>query len=196
MVVSLIARRIHPEKKGIRVLGIAESSKKTNRKSMLAGIVMRRDLVIDGIAFGSATMAGDDATDKILAMYSSLDRDDVACIMIAGLVISMYNIVDGEKIFRETGIPIIAVTFEESSGLEGSIKRRFQDWEAKMELYNRLGSREKIALKTGKSVFVRCWGISQRNATSLLNSFTLQGSVPEPIRVAKLAARTLSSIML
>lgn len=156
---------------------------------------MRRDLIIDGIAFGSATIAGDDATDQILTMYRSLDREDVVCIMIAGLVISMYNIVDGDRLFQETGIPIIAVTFEESSGLEGSIKRRFQNWETKMELYNRLGSREKVTLKTGKTIFVRCWGISQRKAASILNSFTLQGSLPEPIRVAKLVARTLSSVM-
>jgi endonuclease V-like protein UPF0215 family len=33
-------------------------------------------------------------------------------------------------------------------------------------------------------------------AISLLNSFTLQGSFPEPVRLAKLAARAFSSTML
>jgi uncharacterized protein len=157
---------------------------------------MRRDLIIDGLVFGRATLAGDDATDQILAMYRSMQRDDVVCMMIGGLVISMYNIVDGEKIYNETGIPIIAVTYEESQGLEASIKARFPNWEAKLALYAKLGPREKIILKTGKSLFIRCWGISQRKAISILNSFTLQGSLPEPVRVAKLAARTLSTTML
>ncbi len=157
---------------------------------------MRRDLVIDGIAFGSATIGGDDATDKILELYKSLNRDDVVCIMVSGIVISMYNILDGEKISNETGLPVIAVTFQESRGLEESIRKRFENWQSKLRQYSSLGPRERITLKTGKNLFIRRWGLSQRSATSILNSFTLQGAIPEPIRVAKLAARTFPSAML
>jgi endonuclease V-like protein UPF0215 family len=184
------ARRVHSEKKGIRVLGIAESFKKSGIKSTLAGVVMRRDLVIDGMAFGSATIEGDDVTDSIISMHRSLARDDINCILLDGLVISMYNIVDGERVAAETGLPVVAITFEDSKGLEGSIKHHFQNWQRKLEQYQRLGKREKVALKTGKSLFIRYWGLSQKRAVAILNSFTLQGSVPEPIRVAKLAARS------
>ena len=187
---------MHPEKKGIRVFGIAESSRKGGKRSALAGIVMRRDLVIDGVSFGSATVSGDDATDSILRMYDSLERQDVTCMMIGGLVISMYNIINGEQIVRETGIPVVAITFEDSKGLESSIKRRFDDWKSKLEQYEKLGQRERITLKTGKNLFIRYWGINNRKAVAILNSFTLQGSVPEPVRVAKLVARACSSIML
>ena len=183
------AKRVHPEKKGIRVLGIAESFKKSGKKSTLAGVVMRRDLIIDGMAFGSATIEGDDATDGIIAIHKSLARDDVSCIMLDGLVISMYNIIDGERVADETGLPVVAVTFEDSKGLEGSIKHHFDHWQHKLEQYKRLGRREKVALRTGKSLFIRHWGMTQKRAVAILNSFTLQGSVPEPIRVAKLAAR-------
>ncbi|MGI0049149.1 MAG: DUF99 family protein [Nitrososphaera sp.] len=184
------ARRVHSEKKGIRVLGIAESFKKSGKKSTLAGVVMRRDLIIDGMAFGSATIEGNDATDSIISMHRSLARDDINCILLDGLVISMYNIVDGERVAAETGLPVLAITFEDSKGLEGSIKRHFDDWQYKLEQYQRLGKREKITLKTGKNLFIRYWGLSQKRAVATLNSFTLQGSVPEPIRVAKLAARS------
>lgn len=184
------ARRVHSEKKGIRVLGIAESFKKSGKKSTLAGVVMRRDLIIDGMAFGSATIEGDDAMDSIISMHRSLERDDINCILLDGLVISMYNIVDGERVASETGLPVLAITFEDSMGLEDSIKRHFDDWQYKLEQYQRLGKREKITLKTGKNLFIRYWGLSQKRAVAILNSFTLQGSVPEPIRVAKLAARS------
>ncbi|AFU59271.1 hypothetical protein Ngar_c23450 [Candidatus Nitrososphaera gargensis Ga9.2] len=186
------AHRVHPEKKGIRVLGIAESFKKSGEKSTLAGVVMRRDLIIDGMAFGSATIEGDDATDSIISMHRSLERDDINCMLLDGLVISMYNIIDGERVATETGLPIIAITFEDSDGLEGSIKHHFDDdkWQSKLEQYRKLGRRERIMLKTGKSLFIRYWGLSQKRAVAILNSFTLQGSVPEPIKVAKLAARS------
>ena len=183
-------RRVNSEKKGIRVLGMAESFKQDTKKSTLAGIVIRRDLIIDGMAFGNATISGDDATDNIISMYRLLTREDINCIMLDGLVISMYNIIDGERIAAETGLPVIAVTFEDSKGLEGSIKRIFVDSQHKLEQYQKLGKRERITLRTGKNLFIRYWGLSQNKAVAILNSFTLQGSVPEPIRVAKMAARS------
>ena len=66
--------KFHAEKKGIRVLGIAESFKKTSICSTLAGIGgTRRDLVIDGIIFGNAELIeGNDSTKNILSMYRSL----------------------------------------------------------------------------------------------------------------------------
>jgi hypothetical protein len=184
------ARRIHSEKKGIRVFGIAESFKKSGKKSTLAGIVMRRDLIIDGMMYGSATIEGDDATDSIISMHKSLGRDDINCILLDGLVISMYNIIDGGRVAAETGLPVIAITFEDSEGLEGSIRHHFDNWQHKLDQYQRLGKRERVTLKTGKNLFIRYWGLNQKKGVAILNSFTLQGSVPEPIRVAKLAARS------
>ena len=59
-------RNLRLEKKGLRGLGIAESFKQNSEKSILAGIVMRRDFVIDGFVFGSTTISGNDATDEII----------------------------------------------------------------------------------------------------------------------------------
>jgi uncharacterized protein len=156
---------------------------------------MRRDLIIDGMAYGAATIEGDDATNSIISMHRSLARDDINCIMLDGLVISMYNIIDGEQLARETGLPVIAITFEDSKGLDDSIKHHFDDWQDKLERYQKLGRRERVTLNTGKTLFIRCWGVSQRKAIAILNSFTLQGSLPEPIRVAKLAARSYANAL-
>jgi endonuclease V-like protein UPF0215 family len=183
-------RRFHIEKKGIRVFGIAESFQKFNTKSTLAGVVMRRDLIVDGIVFGTATLKGNDSTENILCMFKSLKRDDVNCIMLDGLIISMYNIIDGELVQKETGLPVIAITFEDSKGLEDNIRHHFPDnSDLKLEQYAKLGKRNQVILKTGKPLFIRYWGLSLKCAIAILNSFTLQGSIPEPIRVAKLAAR-------
>jgi endonuclease V-like protein UPF0215 family len=182
--------KFHSEKKGIRVLGIAESFRKTSTCSTLAGIVMRRDLIIDGIVFGNATMEGNDSIQNILSMYSSLKRNDINCIMLDGLIISMYNIIDGKEIRENTNVPVIAITFKDSEGLESAIQHHFsKDSKLKLEQYRKLGQRDKILLKTGKLVFVRYWGLSSKEAFTIVNCFTLQGSIPEPIRIAKLAAR-------
>jgi len=185
--------RFHTEKRGIRVLGIAESFKKTSACSTLAGIVMRRDLIIDGIVFGNVTIEGNDSTQNILSMYRSLKRNDINCIMLDGLIISMYNIIDGQEIRDNTNVPVIAITFKDSEGLEGTIQHHFpEDANIKLEQYRKLGQRDKILLKTGKTLFMRYWGISLNEASTIVNYFTLQGSIPEPIRIAKLAARASS----
>jgi hypothetical protein len=183
-------RRLHIEKKGIRTLGIAESFKKSENQSVLAGVVMRSDMVIDGVAFTNTTVKGDDATDAIIRLYEILDRTDINFIMIGGLIISMYNIIDIKRLYEMLKIPIIGVTFEESEGLDEHIKRQFPDtWQSKIEAYHKLGSREEIKLKTGHSIFIRVEGISTKSAKQAINKFMLQGSIPEPIRVSGLIAR-------
>jgi endonuclease V-like protein UPF0215 family len=188
---NIIDNRFHPEKKGIRVFGVAESFRASGTKSTIAGVVMRRDLIIDGIILNNTTIKGNDSTENILCMFKSLKRGDINCIMLDGLIISMYNIIDGKLIQSETGLPVIAITFEDSAGLETNIRYHFPDNpEPKLEQYAKLGKRDQVLLKTGKFLFIRYWGLTLKHAIAILNSFTLQGSIPEPIRVAKLVARS------
>tara|TARA_Y100000780_G_scaffold225090_1_gene237194 strand:- start:785 stop:1369 length:585 start_codon:yes stop_codon:yes gene_type:complete len=189
-------KRLHIEKKAIRALGIAESFVKTQNQSILVGIVMRSDIVIDGVSYASATIKGDDATDTIINIYENLDRTDINFVILGGLIISMYNIIDIERLWQRLKIPIIGVTFKESEGLDSHIKQVFLDtWKNKLEAYHRLGSREKIKLKTGYDVFIRVKGINTKSAEQALNKFVLQGSIPEPIRVARLIARAKLDIV-
>ncbi|MDH3677480.1 MAG: DUF99 family protein [Nitrosopumilus sp.] len=185
-------RPLHLEKKGLRGLAIAESFRQNSRKSILAGIVMRRDFVIDGFVFGSATIDGDDATDSILQMYDDLKRPDISYLLISGLIISLYNIVDIKKISDSLKIPVIGITYKESEGIENSIKHHFPNsYKSKIKKYQKLGLRKKITLHTSSVVFVRKEGCVLHDVKFLLNELTLQGSFPEPLRVAQLLAKSL-----
>jgi len=185
-------RNLHLEKQGIRGLAIAESFSQTSKKSVLSGIVMSTDLVIDGFVFGHSTVGGDDATDAILSMYEKLDRPDVSFLLISGIVISLYNIVDVKRISEKTGLPVIGITYEESQGIEDAIKHHFPDsYETKLAEYSKLGSREKITLHTSHNLYIRNEGCTVLEATQLLDKITLQGSIPEPLRITQLLANTL-----
>lgn len=182
---------LHIEKKGLRGLAIAESFREEEKKSHLAGVVMRRDFIIDGFVFGHSTIEGDDATDSILEMHRKLNRDDISFLMISGLIISMYNIVDIKKIWSTIKIPVIGVTYEDSKGIEDAIKYHFPNsHQAKIEEYHKLGQRTKISLHTGHNIYVRIEGCTIQETKHLLDSFTLQGAIPEPLRVAQLLAKT------
>jgi uncharacterized protein len=189
-------KRIHPEKKGVRVFGVAESFTKNSRFSTLGGVVLRRDMLLDGVVLGRTLIGGDDATKQIISMFRILKRNDVNCIMINGLIISLYNVIDGEKILETTGIPVIGVTYQDSPGIEDRFFDNFAKSEAdrRVEVYRKLGNREHITLKTGMTVYVRRWGLSPAKTLHILNSFIIQGKIPEPLRIARLvsrAARTL-----
>jgi len=185
-------RSLHLEKKGLRGLAIAESFRQNSTRSILSGLIMRRDFVIDGFVFGSATLEGNDATDQILHMYEELSRFDISYLILSGLIISMYNIVDVKKLHDSLQIPIIGITYNESDGIEDAIKHHFpKSFESKINEYKKLGKRERITLHTSYDLFVRYEGCTIYEVKQLLNELTLQGSVPEPLRVSQLLANSL-----
>jgi len=185
--------RLHVHKKGFRALGISESFvKSVSEKSILAGVVMRADGTIDGFTFAKATVGGMDATEKILEMYKHLGRDDINVFLLNGCVISWYNVIDLNRIVEETNLPLICVTYNESAGLEKYFKELFpQDWERRVEVYRRNKSRITIKLSTGYTVYIRYLGMKMEEAKGILNKFTSHGSIPEPLRVARLLARSI-----
>lgn len=177
-------------KRAFRCLGIAESFVRGAPRSALAGVVMRRDLLIDGVALTTVTVGGLDATDGVLEVYRMLNRKDINCTMLSGCIISWFNIVDLRRVYEETGVPLICVTYEESPGIEEYIRKYFGDDSRRLELYRGLGPREAIYLRrTGARLYARYYGMVRREAEQVLNAFTTHGKVPEPLRVANLIAR-------
>lgn len=185
--------RLHVHKKGFRALGISESFiKGVSEESILAGVVMRADMTIDGFTFSKATVGGMDATEKILEMYRSLKRDDITLLLLNGCIISWYNVIDLHRVAEETELPLICVTYNESTGLEKYFKELFpEDWKSRVEIYRKNKSRTAVKLSTGYTVYIRFIGMKIEEAKGILNKFTSHGSIPEPLRVARLLARSL-----
>lgn len=183
---------MHIPKKGLRALGIAESY--AGRKhSTLVGVVMRKDLRIDGFCSGRVTVGGTDATDTILEMIRNLDRRDINVVLISGCVIAWFNVIDPGRIADESGIPVICVTYEESDGLLGDLRHHFPGDEARVEAYLRLGDRVPVELSGHATIYLRAAGIGYPEAARLCRDFTLEGKIPEPLRVARLCARQVFS---
>ncbi len=184
---------VHVHKKGIRILGISESFVKgTSKHSTLSGVVMRADLIIDGFTFSKVKVGGMDATQKIIEMYEALDRQDINILLLNGCVISWYNVIDLNYVVDAIGLPLICVTYRDSKGLETFFKENFpEDWQRRTEVYKRNGPRTPLTLHTGHTIYARFLKISKEETSRLLNKFTFHGAVPEPLRIARLLARSL-----
>ena len=87
--------------------------------------------------------------------------------------------------------PVICVTYEDSEGLIADIRHHFPGDDARISAYENLGERYPVELHTHQTIFIRAWGLDQQDAARLCNDFTLEGKIPEPLRVARLCARHL-----
>ena len=175
-------------KPGVRALGIAESYR--GDRSTLAGVVVRASRVVDGLAFETCTVGGLDATDAVRSLYDSLDREDVRYVFVSGIAPAWYNVLDLHAIAAATDRPVISVSFEASDGLAEAIRAEFSGdaLDRRLTIYNGQPRRERMTVN-GETVFVRSVGLEADSASTVVGGFTPEGGRPEPLRVARLAAR-------
>lgn len=174
-------------KPGVRALGIAESF--TDDRSTIAGAVVRADRVTDGFAFTDCTVGGTDATDAVLELTDFLDREDVQYLLVSGIAPAWFNVLDLTRIHEGTDRPVVSVTYEASDGLEPALREAFDGaaLETRLATYRAQPARERVPLGDD-TVFVRSVGLTD-DAAEVVRAFTPEGGRPEPLRVARLAAR-------
>jgi endonuclease V-like protein UPF0215 family len=175
-------------KAGVRALGIAESYREST--STLAGVVVRANRVADGFVFGHCTVGDSDATDAIVRMVDRLDREDVRYLLVSGVALAWFNIVDLRTIHAETDLPVISVTYEESAGLASAIEAAFDDQdvvEQRLTTFRAQPPRRPVSVND-ETVYVRHVGLDESAANDIVRAFTPEGGRPEPLRVAGLAA--------
>lgn len=176
-------------KPGVRALGIAESYSE-QRTSTLAGAVVRASRVVDGLTFASCTVGGTDATDAVVSLVTGLEREDVRYVLLGAVAPAWYNVFDLERIARRIDRPVLAVTFEASDGLESGIRDAFSGpaLEHRLDLYHDLPPRRSVEVND-ETVYVRAVGLEDDEADEVVRAFTPEGGRPEPLRVARFAAR-------
>lgn len=178
-------------KAGTRALGVAESFGSDAERSTLCGAVVRADRVVDGFAYETCRVGGADATDAIRSLFRALGREDVRHLLVAGIAPAWYNLVDLHGLHEAVGIPVLSVSFEESEGLEPALRREFEGaaLDRRRDTYRAQPPRRPVDVNDGR-VFVRAVGCDDETAARVVRAHTPAGSRrPEPLRVARLAAR-------
>ena len=185
-------------KAGTRALGVAESytttsdtaDDPTGSRSILAGAVVRADRVLDGLAFDACTVGGTDVTRAIESLARSVGRPDVRFFFVAGIAPAWFNIVDVDRLAQALDRPVLSVSFEASPGLEDALRAQF-DGDAlaeRLKRYRAQPQRQPVEVNNDR-VFVRAAGCDAGTAARVVRQFTPTGGRPEPLRVARLAAR-------
>ncbi|ASJ01337.1 endonuclease dU [Thermococcus gorgonarius] len=182
-------RKVKPQ---IRVVGFDDgtfsfSSKLRREKTVLIGVVMKGSSEVVGVLSRWITVDGTDATDAIIDAVNSSRFKDLRVIMLKGITYAGFNVVDLEKLYRETGLPVIVVIRKKPDlkAMEEALRKHFSDAEERIRLLRR--APPLMELIPGK-LYIQTVGLPFKTASEVVEVTTKTGLTPEPLRLAHMIA--------
>jgi len=177
----------------IRVLGIDDSPFKFgDEQAIVVGALVRAPNYLEGVMKTEVTVDGADSTERLVELVSkSRYRDQVKAVMLDGIALAGFNVVDIQSLFDELRIPIITVTRDrpDLEKMKSALKGHFEDWQRRYALISGLDLRPMTT--EHKPVYACALGIPWSEAVELVRTTTVRGVVPEPVRMAHLIASAL-----
>jgi hypothetical protein len=173
----------------IRILGIDDGPFKFSDKTVpVVGVVMRGGY-IDGVMRTEVRVDGDEATEVVIGLLEkSRFKEQVRVLMLDGVALGGFNVVDLEEVFNRTGVPCISVTRDKPDyeAMKKVLKSKFADWERRWAI---VGRGDLFVVDTGhKPIHVTAVGMPKKEAAVVLRRSILRGALPEAIRVAHVIA--------
>ncbi|MEN6592351.1 MAG: DUF99 family protein [Methanobacterium sp.] len=177
-------------KREIRILGIDDSPfpAHTTQPVMIIGTVFRAGEWLDGVLRTFIQGDGRDATDKIINMVNSTrHKDQLGVIMLDGVTFGGFNVINIQKIYEETGIPVIVIMrkYPNFEKIQKALKR-FEDWQERWQDIKDAGPVYKI--ENEEDIYIQINGIDIEDAEEIIRLSTTRSAIPEPLRVAHLIA--------
>jgi len=176
-------------KREIRILGIDDMPFSFGEEKVdIVGVVMRGGIYLEGVLKTTIEVDGKDATEKIIEMVErSKHKEQLKLIMIDGVALGGFNVIDGEKIYLETSLPVITITRKkpDMQKIKEALRKHFDDWEKRLKIIEKGGIKE---IKLNYPVYIKHFGIDEKDAVDAIKISIIRGAIPEPIRVAHLIA--------
>lgn len=173
-------------KSEIRLLGVDDApfDKFNDRKTLIIGVFFRGGSSIDGVLSDVVEIDGNDASDKIIRMVrKSKFHTQLRAILLKGLAVGGFNMIDIQKVSSETKVPVIVVM------------RKLPAVEMLKEVMEKLGKKRSIKFieRAGKihkagNLYIQFSGTTLEKAKEIIRISCNRGNIPEPIRVAHLMA--------
>jgi len=176
-----------------RVLGVDDGPfVKGQGRVPVAGVLVCPPNYVEGVLASSCTVDGTDATEVIVDMVEgSRYREQVRMIMIDGVALGGFNVVDISLLHSRLGIPAVTVSRDrpDQSSIASALRDHFPDWDARLEIIGRHQVRE-VQLPDGR-VYVASAGIDPKEADAMVRRCVVRGCLPEPVRLAHLVATAM-----
>ena len=180
-------------KHNIKTIGIDDASfclrDPASREVLVVGVVLRANHYLEGVVSSHIEIDGTNAT-RVLADMVRETRHfkQLKAIFLDGITMGGFNVVDLERLFELTNLPILSLTraIPDFSSIEAALKKHFTDGQERWRLVER-GTLHSFSAGEGE-IFGKIIGLSQEQAQELIDITTWLGQLPEPIRMAHLMA--------
>jgi endonuclease V-like protein UPF0215 family len=182
-------RKVKPQ---IRVVGFDDgtfsfSSKLNRGRTILIGVVMKGAVEVVGVLSRWITVDGNDVTDAMIDAVNSSRFRDLRVIMLKGITYAGFNLVDLERLHRDTGLPVVVVVRKKPdiNSMESALKKHFPDAEQRIALLRRAPPLVEII---PDKLYIQAVGLDKEVARDVISVTTRRGLVPEPLRLAHMIA--------
>jgi endonuclease V-like protein UPF0215 family len=177
-------------KNEIRLLGVDDSPFAFKDKFVpVIGVILRGGTYLEGVIKKQVEIDGNDAAQICIDMIKNTrHRKQLRAILLDGITLGGFNIIDIEKIFTKTKLPVITITRDKPNikKIENALKKHFSDWKKRLDLIKKCKLHE---IKTKHNpIYIGFVGMTLEEAKEIIKISTIRGVIPEPIRVAHLIA--------
>ena len=187
-------RSIKPE---IRVLGVDDGVFIPHSKGLVdvVGVVFRGGYWLDGVMRTEVEVDGLDGTEKIASMIiESPHYKQLRIIMLSGITLAGFNVVDIKELYNKTELPVIAITRDmpNMKEIEQAIER-LPEKEKRWRAIQNAG--EMINVRTREEeepIYMQIAGIEREDAEKIVKITSTRSNIPEPLRVAHIIASGLT----
>jgi endonuclease V-like protein UPF0215 family len=189
-----IFRVIKPE---IRILGIDDGKFLPHTKGtvIVVGVVFRGGLWLEGVMHTTVKIDGSNATEQLAKMINSSPHyQQLRLVMLNGITLGGFNLVNIKVLHLVTSLPILALT-RDKPNLEAirSALTHLPQKNKRWEVVEAAGEIYEITNK-GTHLYMETAGISLSDAKKIVELASARSSFPEPLRVAHLVASGVSNI--
>ncbi len=181
-------------KKEVRIIAWDDCAFRFSQKRVLIiGAVFRGSSFMDGLLSTRIEKDGLDATERIAdSILKSRHYDQLSVIMLGGITMAGFNLVDLKELNRITKLPVIAVQRKKPDMKRfRKTTKIFNDYKKRLAIVKKAG-RIHTFTKNSKSIYYQRAGIDDKESKEILNITCVRSALPEPLRVAHLIASGLS----
>jgi len=179
-------------KKEIRIIGFDDGPFIPRKKAKVPviGVIYRGGNYLDGILKTEIEVDGLDATQKLIkAINSSRHKKQLRIIMLDGITIGGFNIVDISKLYEKTNLPVIVIIRKKPDlkEIEDALKR-LDNLKKRIKCIKNAGEIKCFRIEKNKKIYYQSIGLKTQDVKKILKISCIHGLIPEPIRVAHLIA--------
>lgn len=158
----------------------------------IVGVLSRGPSYIEVIMKSYVEVDGRDSTEKIISMIKSSGyTEQVSLILLDGAAFGGFNVFDIFEINEKLDIPVMTVTRRspDIERIKNALSAHFEDWSERLAIITK-GNIHELTVNGGK-VYVKPAGLEISEGRAVLTRFTVQGLIPEPLRMAHMVAAVL-----